>query len=82
MQLFKTECVSVLIYGSEAFDPTKSGLRSLDFYVNCLFMNLFDTTNIAIISDCQGFFNFRLPSFELAESCRKLDGQRCSVVIK
>lgn len=46
LQLFKTKCIPVIIYGLEAFDLTIYVSSSLDFSVNQLFMKLFDSTNL------------------------------------
>jgi len=40
-------------------------------YTNRLFMKLFRTTGIRIISICQELFNFELPSVQLERSCKK-----------
>ena len=50
----------------------KNQLNSLDFVINRLFMKLFRTTDIRIISlICQELFNFELPSVQLERRCKK-----------
>ena len=41
LQLFKAKCITILIYDLEAFDSTKSVMRSLDFTVNRFCMKLY-----------------------------------------
>lgn len=81
VHLFKAKCLPILLYGLEAFDLSKAVMASLDFTVNRFFMKLFRTTNTEIISDCQGYFNFRLPSVLLAERSRKLQCKMDGVVL-
>ena len=53
IQLIKSKCISILIYGLEVCPLTKSDLKSLDFPVNRFFMKLFKTSNIQMVNDCQ-----------------------------
>ena len=46
-------------------------INSLDFVINRLFLKLFRTTDIRIISLCQELFNFELPSVQLEHRCKK-----------
>ena len=61
----------ILMYGLEALPLQKNQLNSLDFVTNRLFMKLFRTTDIRIISLCQELFNFELPSVQLERRCEK-----------
>ena len=61
----------VLMYGLEALPLQKNQLNSLDFVTNRLFIKLFRTTDIRIISLCQELFNFELPSVQLERRCKK-----------
>ena len=45
IQLIKSKCIPVLVYGLEVSPLTKSDLKSLDFPVNRFFMKLFNTSN-------------------------------------
>jgi len=62
LQLIKSKCIPVLLYGLEACPLNKSDLHSLDFVINKIFfMKLFKTSNIETVS-CQEYFSFALPS--------------------
>ena len=61
----------VLMYGLETLPLQKNQLNSLDVVTNRLFMKLFRTTDIRIISLCQELFNFELPSVQLERRCKK-----------
>ena len=60
LQLIKSKCIPVLLYGLEACPFNKSDLHSLDFVINKFFMKLFRTSNIETVSCCQGYFDFAL----------------------
>jgi len=62
LQLIKSKCIQVLLYGLEACPLNKSDLHSLDFVINRFFMKLFRTSNIKTVSCCQEYFSFALPS--------------------
>jgi len=62
LQLIKSKCIPVLLYGLEVCPLNKSDLRSLDFVINRFFMKLFRTSNIETVSCCQEYFGFALPS--------------------
>jgi len=61
----------ILMYGLETLPLQKNQLNSLDSVINRLFMILFSTTDIRIISLCQ-LFNFELPSVQLESRCKKI----------
>ena len=58
LQIISSKCLPILMYGLEALPLQKNQLNSLDFVTNRLFMKLFRTTDIRIISLCQELFNF------------------------
>ena len=62
IQLIKSKCIPVLVYGLEVCPLTKSDLKSLDFPVNRFFVKLFKTSNIQMVNDYQVYFGFDLPS--------------------
>ena len=53
LQLIKSKCIPVLLYGLEACPLTKSDLSAIDFVVNCFFMKLFRTNNIETVKSFQ-----------------------------
>jgi len=66
LELIRSKCISLLIYGLECFALTNSDLKSLDFAVNRFLMKLFRSNNTEIIAECRRYFQFNLPS-ELIE---------------
>ena len=44
LELIKSKCLPILLYGLEACTLNKTNLRSLDFSVNRFFMKLFNTS--------------------------------------
>jgi len=66
LQLIKSKCIPVLLYGLVACPLNKSQLSSLDFAMNRFLMKLFSTSNMKIITYCREQFNFELPSVILA----------------
>ena len=62
LELLKSKCIHVLIYGLECFSLPKSDLKSLDFAVTHILMKLFRTSNTEITAECQHYFGFCLPS--------------------
>ena len=61
LQLIKSKCLAVLLYGLEACPLTKSDLQSLDFVINRFFMKLFTTKRIKAVKYCEEYFGFSLP---------------------
>ena len=49
LELIKSKCLPILLYGLEACPLNKTSLRSLDFSVNRLFMKLFNTSDIQTV---------------------------------
>ena len=74
LELIRSKCIPLLIYGLECFALTKSDLKSLDFGVNRFVMKLFRSNNTEIIAECRRYFQFNLPS-ELIEK-RKLNSKK------
>jgi len=66
LQLIKTKCIPVILYGLVACPLNKSELSSLDFAMNRFLMKLFSTSNMEIIAYCREQFNVELPSVILA----------------
>ena len=66
MELIRSKCIPILIYGLECFALTKSYLKSLDFAGNRFLMKLFPSNDTEIIAECRRYFQFNLPS-ELIE---------------
>jgi len=75
LQLIKSKCVAVLLYGLEACALNKSQMASLDFVVNRFFMKLFNTNNVDTVKACQEFFSFELPGVELAKRVVKFESK-------
>ena len=46
LELIKSKCLPILLYGVEACSLNKTSLASLDFSVNRFFMKLFNTSDI------------------------------------
>jgi len=62
LELIRSKCIPILIYGLECFALTKSDLKSLDFAVNRFLMKLFRSNNTEIIAECRRYLQFNLPS--------------------
>jgi len=43
LELVRSKCMPILLYGLESCQLSNAGLSSLDFTFNCLFMKLFKT---------------------------------------
>ena len=67
LELIKSKCLPILLYGLEACPLNKTSLRSLDFSVNRFFMKLFNTSDIQTVVECQLIFGFKLPSAIIAD---------------
>ena len=53
LELIRSKCIPILIYGLECFALTKSYLKSLDFAANRFLMKLFRSNNTEIIAECE-----------------------------
>jgi len=76
LELVKSKCIPVLLYGFEVCPLNKSQLASLDFVINPFFMKLFNTNSMETVKACQEYFSFKLPSIQL-EKCRKIFETKC-----
>ena len=56
LQLIKSKCVPVLLYGLEVCALNKSQIASLDFAINGFFVKMFKINNINIVKSCQEYF--------------------------
>ena len=75
LELLRTKCTPILLYGLECLCSLSSGLEcfqlgkadvhSLDFTFNRLCINLFKTVSIEVVRDCQSYFAIDLPSCDL-----------------
>ena len=71
LQLIKSKCIPILLYGLEPFDLSITEVRSLDFVINRFFSKLFKTTSMEIIQLCQTYLCFELPSVLLKNRTEK-----------
>ena len=62
LDLVRTKCIPILLYGLECFQLGKADLHSLDFTFNRLCMKLFKTGSIDVVKDYQNYFDIDLPS--------------------
>jgi len=67
LQLIKSKCYPVLLYGLEAIVLNNVEKNSIDFTAKRFFMKLFRTVNSEIITDCQTYFGIDLPSVRLSK---------------
>ena len=71
LQLVKSKCMPVLLYGLEALSLYNQ-LRSLGFVINRFCMKLFRTTHMQVVVECQAYFGyFYLPCVQLAKRTTK-----------
>ena len=75
LQLVKSKCMPMLLYGLECFALLKSDVKSIDFAVTRFVMKLFRTSNIDIINDCRSNFSFMLPSEMIEIRKSKFEGR-------
>jgi len=67
LQLVKSKLYPVLLYGLEACVLNKEDNLSIDFTAKRLFMKLFRTVILDIITDCRTFFGVDSPRERLAK---------------
>ena len=79
LQPIKSKCIPVLLYGLEACPLNKTQNQSLDFVINRLYMKLFNTSDIALVKQCQEQFNFTLLSVALERRSTKFMHKLCCV---
>ena len=70
LELVRSKCLSILLFGLECYSLFKADLRSLDFVVTQFLMKLFRSSNIDIINDCRLYLSFPLLS-EIIEKRRE-----------
>jgi len=76
LQLIKSKCIPVLLYGLDACLINKSDLHSLDFVMKTdFFIKLFRTSNIETVSCCQEYFGFALSNTLWATRVQKFELQ-------
>jgi len=73
LELLKTKCMPILLYGLEVCNLCKRDLYSLDFAVNRFFIKLFITSDISVLVYCREMFQFDLPSAILKKHSEKFD---------
>jgi len=52
LELIKSKCLPILLYGLEVYPLNNTSLRSLDFSVNRFFKKLFNTSDIQTVIEC------------------------------
>jgi len=62
LELVKSKCLPILLYGLECFSLNISDIKLLDFTVTRFLMKLFKSSNINLINDSRYYFNSELPS--------------------
>jgi len=73
LQLLRSKCIPILLYGLEACPLRKVDLNVLDFVVTRFFMKLFRTNNTGIVKECQSYFSFQLPTEMLKQRTERFD---------
>jgi hypothetical protein len=58
INLVKTKCLPLMLYGLEACPVNKRDLNALEFPITRIFMKMFCTTSISVVNECQSHFNF------------------------
>ena len=59
MQLIKSKCVPVLLYGVDACPTNRTLERSLQFPLTRIMMRIFKTNSKEIINNCQLYFGLQ-----------------------
>jgi len=72
LELVKSKCFPILLYGLECCNLRSADLHSSDFTYNRLFMKLFRTKSINVVKDSQYYFGAVLPSFLVLRKADKL----------
>ena len=62
LELVRSKCMPILLYGLESCQLSNADLRSLDFTFNRLFMKLFKTKSIDVVKGCRSFTGSEVPS--------------------
>jgi len=71
LELITRKCMPILLYGLESCQLSNGDLHSLDSTYNRMCMKLFKSSNIELITECQGYFRCLLPSLNVKERCQK-----------
>jgi len=79
LQLIKSKCILILLYGLEPFDLSSTELKSVDFVINRFFMKLFKATNREIIQSCHYYFCFDLTSVMLQKELQNSEINTMSI---
>ena len=58
LNLIRTKCLPILLYGVESCPLVTRDKRSLEFTITGSLMKLFKTGSATVVSDCQNFFGF------------------------
>jgi len=77
LQLIKSKCIPVLLYGLVVCPLNNSQLSSLDFAMNRFLIKLFSTSYMEIITYCREQFYFELPSVILVRHTGLLLDKLC-----
>lgn len=67
VQLIKSKCLPILLYGAEACALNKAQLHSLNFAVVRVAMKIFKSSNRDLVADCMDHFGWKLPSTTISE---------------
>jgi len=65
LELVRTRCTPISLYGLACVQLGKADWHSLDFTFNRRCMKLFKTGSIDVVKDCQRYFAIDLPSCDL-----------------
>ena len=57
MELLKIKCLQVLLYGLEAFWPTKAQIRSMDYAISLCYRKIFNVKSDENVRLCMDMFN-------------------------
>jgi len=73
LELVRSKCMPILLYGLESCQLSNADLRPLDFSFNHLFMKLFktNTKSIDVVKACQSFTGSEVPSCVLKRKTHK-----------
>ena len=71
LDLVRSKCMSILLYGLESCQLSNADLRSLNFTFNRLFMKLFKTKSIDVVKACHCFTGSEVPSCLLKRKTNK-----------
>jgi len=71
LELVRSKCMPILLYGLESCQLSNADLRSLDFTFNRLFIKLFKTKSINVVKACQSFTGSEAPTCVLKRKTDK-----------